>query len=112
MYFVRMCFSEDTYGSGVHAAFFSMLTLSAVLTRVESRCNLRFGRAVAFVLEPFVIGAGWVCAGPGSLLAALEGEDAGGPAFPVAFVCIETFGFFVFVAVPVLVAVGFDMIAM
>jgi len=75
--------------------------------RVESRCNLRLGRAAPFVLGPFVVGAACGCAGPGNLLAALEGEDEGGPAFPVAFVCIETLAFFVFAAVPV----GFDMIA-
>ena len=59
------------------------------------------------MLGPFVVGVGWFCAETGSRLAALEGEEDGRPAFPVAVVCIDTVGFFVFVAVPV----GFDMAA-
>lgn len=43
--------------------------------RVESRCNLRFGRATPFVFGPFAVGVACVCAEPGNLLAALEGEE-------------------------------------
>jgi len=75
--------------------------------RVESRCNLRLGRASPFVLAPFVVGVAWVCAEPGSLLAALDGEEEGGPALLVALVWRDTLGFLVFVAVPV----GFDIAA-
>lgn len=75
--------------------------------RVESRCNLRLGRATPFVLAPFVVGVACVCAEPGSLLAALDGEEEGGPGLLVALACMDTLGFLVLVAVPV----GFDITA-
>jgi len=53
------------------------------------------------MVVPLVTGVVCVCAEPGSLLTALEGDEEGSPAFPVAeLVCICIGGFFILVAVP------------
>lgn len=107
LYLARMYFSLMTKGSGGMAAFLSMMRLSEVLMRVDTRGGLRLGRAMVLVVAPLVIGVICVCAEPGSRLAALDGEEEGRP-FLEEVVVMETLGFFVFVAVPVVVA--FDIL--
>ena len=107
MNFFSMNSSVTTYGSGGIVVLRSTAWLSKALIRVVSRGPLRLGRVVPFVTTPFVIGVVCACADPGRRLLALKGDEDGRP-FLAAFVCIDTLGFFVFVAVPV--DVGFDIL--
>lgn len=95
-----------TYGSGPMLGRLSGFCASDVLIRVDSRCSLRFGRATPFVVGALPVGALVGCMDPGRRLAALEGEDDGGPPLLVAeLVEILTLGFFVLVAVVVGLAI-------